>query len=143
MQGPPVAEIGIEPAGGAFVAQGDDLGQECLQFEQGVMAGPGVAGHRGAAVTRSGLTCSFAQCAVGVDGDLGAQKVGCGALELERVEQVPVIGDVPAEAAGGGVGEAGAAVPGGQGDQAGGVRADLLLGAGRQVRRLGEWLAHR
>ena len=33
-------------------------------------------------------------------------------------------------------------MPGGQLDQLGGIRADLLLGRGRQVLWLGEWLAH-
>ena len=43
---------------------------------------------------------------------------------------------------GGGEGKAGDAVPGGQFDQLGGIRADLLLGRGRQVLWLGEWRAH-
>ena len=38
-----------------------------------------------------------AQCPVGLHGDLGAEQVGGGALELEHVEQVAVAGDVAAE----------------------------------------------
>jgi hypothetical protein len=83
-----------------------------------------------------------AQCPVGVHGDLGAEQVCGSALELEHVEQVAVIGDVAAEPAEGGKRQVGDPVPGGQLDQFGGVRADLLLGGGRLVRRLGESLAY-
>ena len=38
--------------------------------------------------------------------------------------------------------QAGDPVPGSELDQFGGVRADLLLGRGRQVRGLGQRLAH-
>jgi hypothetical protein len=57
-------------------------------------------------------------------------------------EQVAVLGDVAAELAGGGEGQAGDAVPGRRADdELAGVGADLLLGGGRQVRRLGGGLA--
>jgi hypothetical protein len=38
-----------------------------------------------------------AQRTVGEQHDLGAEQVRCGALELEHVEQVPVVTDVAAE----------------------------------------------
>jgi hypothetical protein len=60
----------------------------------------------------------------------------------KHVEQVAVVGDVAAEPAGGGEGQVGDAVPGRQADELAGTVADLLLGGGRQVRRLGERLAH-
>ncbi len=47
-----------------------------------------------------------------------------------------------AKPAGGGEGEIGYAVPGSKFDQLDGTRADLLLGGGRQVGWLGDWLAH-
>jgi len=84
----------------------------------------------------------ISQRPVGIYGDLGAEQVGGGALELEHVEQVPVVGDMAPDPTGGGEGQAGDAVPGSQADQLGGVGADPLLGGGRQVRRLGERLAH-
>jgi hypothetical protein len=83
-----------------------------------------------------------AQCPVGVEADLGAEQVAGLALELEHVEQVAVAGEVAADPAGGSEGESGDAVPGGEFAQLGGMGADLLLGGGRQVRWLGEWLAH-
>lgn len=83
-----------------------------------------------------------AQGTIGVEGDFGAEQVGGCALELEHVEQVTVVGDVAADPAWGGEGEIGDAVPGSELDQLGGMRADLVLGGGRQVGWLGEWLAH-
>src|SRR5450755_848078 len=82
------------------------------------------------------------QGSVGVQRDLGADQAGGGALELEHVEQVAVVGDVAAEPAGGGEGQVRDSVPGRQADELAGVSADLLLGGGRQMRRLGEGLAH-
>jgi hypothetical protein len=79
------------------------------------------------------------QGAVGVQRDLGAEEAGGGALELEHVEQVAVVGDVAAEPTGGGEGQVGDAVPGRQADELAGVGADLLLGG----RRVGEGLARR
>ena len=99
--------------------------------------GPGVGGHRGVAAARSGLTWSLPRAPSEYSGDLGAEQVGGGALELEHVEQVAVVGDVAAEPSGGGEGQVGDAVPGGQVDAVGGTGPDLLLGGGRQVRRLG------
>ena len=83
-----------------------------------------------------------AQCPVGVDGDLGTEQVAGFALELEHVEQVTVAGDVAAKPAGGIEGEIGDAVPGSDAAQLGGMGADLLLGGGRQMRWLCEWMAH-
>ena len=48
------------------------------------------------------------------------------------------VGDVAAEPAGGGERKISDPVPGGQFDQLGATGADLLLGGGRQVQRLGE-----
>lgn len=79
---------------------------------------------------------------IGVEGDLSAEQFGGRALELEHVEQVTVAGDMAAEPAGGGEGEIGDAVPGGELDQLCGMRADLLLGGGRRVGWFREWLAH-
>ena len=83
-----------------------------------------------------------AQRSLGVDRDLGTEQVGSRPLELEHVEQVPVVGDVATQAAWRGEREAGDPVLGSELDQLGGVRADLLLGCGRQVRWLGKGLAH-
>jgi hypothetical protein len=83
-----------------------------------------------------------AQGTIGVDGDFGAEQLGGLALELEHVEQITVMSDVAAEPAGGGESEIGDAMPGSELNQRSGMRADLLLGGGRQVGRLGEWLAH-
>ena len=83
-----------------------------------------------------------AQGTVGGEGELSAEQGGSRALGLEHVEQVTVPRDVAAEPARGGEGEIGDAVPGCEFDQLGGMRADLLLSGGRQMGRLGEWLAH-
>jgi hypothetical protein len=83
-----------------------------------------------------------AQCPVGVEADLGTEQAAGFALELEHVEQVTVVGEVAAEPAGGSEGETGDAVPGSELAQLGSMGADLQLGGGRQMRRLGEWLAH-
>jgi hypothetical protein len=82
-----------------------------------------------------------AQCPVGVDRALGAGQVRGRPLDLEHAGQVPVVGDVAAQAAGRGERLGGDAVPGSDLDQFGGVRADLLPGRGRQVRWLGRRLA--
>jgi hypothetical protein len=74
------------------------------------------------------------QGAVGVQRDLGAEEAGGGALELQHVEQVAVVGGMAAEPAGGGKGQVGDAVPGRQADELAGVSADLLLGGERQLR---------
>lgn len=83
-----------------------------------------------------------AQRPVGVEHHFGADHRGCFALKLEHVEQVAVVTDVTAESAWGGEREVSDPVPGGHSHQFGGMRADLLLGRGRQVFGLGEWLAH-
>lgn len=83
-----------------------------------------------------------AQGTVGVEGDFGAEQAGGRALELEHVKQVTIASNVAVEPAGGCEGEVGDAMPGSELDQLGGMRADLLLGGGWQVRRFGEWLAH-
>ena len=84
----------------------------------------------------------LAQCAVGVQHQLGADQLGRLALELEHVEQVPVVADVAAESARRGERKVGDAVPGSGLHQLGGVLADLLLGRWRQVLGFGECLAH-
>jgi hypothetical protein len=76
---------------------------------------------------------------VGVDRALGAGQVRGRPLDLEHAGQVPVAGDVAAQAAGRGERLGGDAVPDSDLDQFGGVRADLLTG--RQVRWLGRRLA--
>jgi hypothetical protein len=82
------------------------------------------------------------QGSVGVQRDLGAEQAGGGALELEHVEQVAVVGEVAAEPAGGGEGQVSDAVRAARLTSSRRTVADLLLGGGRQVRRLGERLAH-
>lgn len=83
-----------------------------------------------------------AQCPVGVQRHLGADQGGCLALELEHVEEVPVVTDVASEPTWGGEREVSDPVPSGEPNQLGSIPADLLLGRGRQVFRLGEWLTH-
>jgi hypothetical protein len=83
-----------------------------------------------------------AQRPVGVDRDLSAEQVRGRPLELEHVEQVPVVGDVAAQAAGRGERQGGDAVPGSELDQFSGVRADLLLGRGRQAYGLVQHRSH-
>src|SRR5262249_26407762 len=51
-------------------------------------------------------------------------------------------GDMAAEPAGGGERQVRDPVPGGERHQLGCLGAHLPLGRGRQVRRLGQWLAH-
>ena len=79
---------------------------------------------------------------IGVKGDLGAEHIGRCTLELEHVEQISVLGNVAAKSAWRGEGQVCDAVPGGKLDESGSVRAHLLLGGRRQVRRLGKRLAH-
>lgn len=83
-----------------------------------------------------------AQRPVRVDRDLGAEQVRSRPLELEHVEQVSVIREVPSQAARRGEGQGGDPVSSSQLDQLGGVRTDLPLGRGRQVHWLGKRLAH-
>ena len=64
-----------------------------------------------------------AQRPIGVDRDLGAGQVRGRPLDLEHAGQVPVVGDVAAQAAGRGERQGGGAIPGGELDQFGGVRA--------------------
>jgi hypothetical protein len=83
-----------------------------------------------------------AQRPVGVDRDLGAGQVRDRPLELQHLEQVPVVGDVAAQAAGRGECQGVDAVPGSELDQFGGVRADLRSDAGgRFTGSAGGWLA--
>ncbi len=84
----------------------------------------------------------IAERPVGVDRDFGAEQVRSRPLELEHVEQVPVVGDVAAQAPGRSERQARDPVPGSELDQLGGVRADLLLRRGGQVRWLGKRLTH-
>jgi hypothetical protein len=105
----------------------------------------GRAGRRrsqGSGRGQVGTDVVVGQRPVGVHGDLSAEQVGGGALELEHVEQVPVGAHVAPEPAGGGEGQMGNAVPSGEVNQLSGVQAHLLLGRVRQVRRLGQWLTH-
>jgi hypothetical protein len=74
-----------------------------------------------------------AQRPIGVQHHLGADQRSCFALELEHVEQVPVVTDVAAEPTGGGEREVSDPVPGGYLHQLGGMRTNLLLGRGRQA----------
>ena len=83
-----------------------------------------------------------AQRPVRVDRNLGTEQVRSRPLELEHVEQVSVIREVPSKAARRGEGQGGDPVSSSQPDQLGGVQTDLPLGRGRQVHWLGKRLAH-
>ena len=83
-----------------------------------------------------------AQRPVEVDRDFGAGQVRGRPPELEHVEQVPVAGDAAAQTAGRCERLGGDATPASELDLFGSVRADMLLGRGRQVRWLGKRLAH-
>jgi len=137
VQDPAVAGLRVGPGGVALIAQRLDRAEQGLEFEQRGTVRADVA-HRDVTVTRSGADVLVAQRPVGVDRDLSPRRP----LELEHAGQVPVVGDVAAQAAGRGGRQGGDAVPGGELDPLGGVRADLLPGRGRQVRWPGKRLAH-